>query len=1276
MAARASQLVRVALEAAVAADGGGAVTMPCPGMGAYWPGSGQCPASSADLSSGGRHSQVRPIDPSSPTNARVIYVGTRDGGIWKTTDGGSSWTPTTDFQPVKPNKISLETEAIAVVSPTLILAGTGLGSKPQEGGDFSGVPDKSIGMLRSTDAGTTWWQTGPTWTGAGFGSDPTQSTVDIREITVSGSRVWAATSKGLCYSLNAGNPNYDCRCTQVPCTTCQVTWTQVPLVTPTGTLNRQDGTPDYVNHIFVSPVDGTTLYASVILSDVPSHNGWYRSTNGDGSGPWTPINSGLPSTTYYSGAPSIEVQRASIAHPSGGSDAIYSILGDWRLWRTTDSGQSWSQAAQIGCAGDGLLSVQADPQDLTGNTVFMGGVSLYRSTDGGTHCSLVGAGKIHGDENALVFDPNNHNLLYAGNDGGIYKGDFTTSPETWTHRNGNLANLEFYQGAGAVDRQNYGVSYGGTQDNGQLKGSNPLAWTQTEGGDGALTEIVDPTNSNIVYLTLNGIVEKSIDGGRTKTDKVSGLPNPGPPPAPQVGLIRMDPGDSKTLVAYSWAAVSQDPSNSGQRFFRTTTAAEQSSPPAPAWLPISPLSPPWTASVSAFAVAPSSTPPSNLIFAGAGGVWRTTDAANWSRVDQQTPQVLPSDIGYTSIAIDTSLPCNATLCTLYVTTPPSGSGSPGHIFQSTNSGQAWAQISGNCNATHACANGGACIQNSCPNGLPDVQVNKVVVAPDDNTVLYAGTVTGLYKGCLGCRSSDCSTCNPNGSNWICSPTGTSWIWSPASGIPPTAVVSDLQAHEEAGLLRAFTYGRSVWELQAFTPYCPDQKVDTSAAVSNVLNPQISSDAGGGNFDIAWVDDRAGANNWHVQLRGYTYDSDSAKYIALFTESRVDDASMHVTQSPSLSVSPVPISPFTWLGCAYAAWQDDRLDTINHTNHVFFQYICPSGAKKWLLNDIRADSGSAAATTPSVAALTNGDAALAWRSGGSIYERFFNWTDGSPKTAQCGSPPSTQECKVNAGTAAAARPAVAVDGSNNVFVAWEDTDGLTARIWISKYGPDGACLIGSGSSCSGVPGSVELEQKLNGQPLSYVARSQVTLATDYLNNVIATWWEAPAFGEEKVIAKRCANDLTNCVFLEGCRQCLGGSNNELPCTADADCVGGGMCAIRASCPPSAPSNAQHAKSPGVAATVPTGFPGQPGGVMVTWQGNVNDPSGPTNAFARTFAPPAAYNDFRLDKAGRSTVLSPRVAHGLPLSFLTTWSDTRAGHSDVYMSAPCNAGGSGG
>jgi len=106
---------------------------------------------------------------------------------------------------------------------------------------------------------------------------------------------------------------------------------------------------------------------------------------------------------------------------------------------------------------------------------------------------------IHADHNALTFT--GQDVLLVGGDGGIWQATSFSSTPTFNDLNTNLANIEFKRGT--IDTLNYGVSFGGTQDNSTPKGGNPLAWNvvmRSASGDADGQFIIDPTNSKHCVL--------------------------------------------------------------------------------------------------------------------------------------------------------------------------------------------------------------------------------------------------------------------------------------------------------------------------------------------------------------------------------------------------------------------------------------------------------------------------------------------------------------------------------------------------------------------------------------------------------------------------------------------------------------------------------------------------------------------------------------------------------------------------------------------------------
>ncbi len=511
---------------------------------------------------------------------------------------------------------------------------------------------------------------------------------------------------------------------------------------------------------------------------------------------------------------------------------------------------------------------------------------------------------------------------------------------------------------------------------------------------------------------------------------------------------------------------------------------------------------------------------------------------------------------------------------------------PGHVFRSTNSGSNWQDISA---------------------GLPDVPANEVAVHLTDPNTIFVATDMGVYKGTVS---------------------GGSWSWCLyMNGFPQTALVSDLTAHAESGLLRAFTYGRSAWEVQAFPIPDPDVKVDNDISnppITGVFanSARISTGTATGTgryYAVAWLDDRANLSEWHVYHKGF--DSFQHPPSAVAGELRVDTtANAHIAGAPSLSAHPTQTTtPY----CSRLAWHDDRLN-VGVNQHVYTQYFCTDGYKIFT-NDLRVDQHltSINATEPVITFQPSLDFAVAWkadRNDGTgkhnIWARFFS-VFGIAKG---------NEFQVDASTRDTSTPAIVSDSGSNVFIAWRehvpDLNGAR-KLRIAKYNGNGGLLVAPLQVNTGDDSTV---------------RHDVQLSVDSLNRVLVTWSESAPDAS-----------LPGAIYMRRFDNSLGPVD---------------VTQVKVNQPPSAPPSADRlALRPAIAADQTD--------VVIAWEANTNDATSFTrNAFARSFDSTGATkkNDFRVDLVPRSATLrSPGVARTLTAKrFAYVWEDNRAGsvRYDVY------------
>ncbi len=443
-----------------------------------------------------------------PTNHDVVYAGAADGGLWKSTDGGSSWTPLTDNLP----RLSSGSVAIDPNNPNVIYYGTG-----ELNFNIDGYP--GTGIFKSTDAGASWSQMQlPSSGGIYYTSKivvaPTNSNI-----------VYAAGYFDVYRSTDAGN-----------------TWSELDLT---------DGA---VNDIVVDPQNANIIYASYgsgFSGDSTSY-GIHKSVNGGTT--WTWLTNGLPRTD--------EVARISLAIAPSNDQVLYAAInGDKpgsstadtnRVFKSTDGGASWAVLPTVaphtdfgGNQGWYNNVIAVDPTNQ--NIVYVGGIDFWRSADGGQTWSNLTNGygtytgkNIHVDQHAIAFAKGDGSFFYIGNDGGVWK--TTNGSVSFTNCNATLQTIQFYDIT--TDPNNPAVTIGGTQDNGTESNSQPSQeWGEIFGGDGGYV-LVDPTNPKIVYTEyVNGALQKSTNGGSSFTQITNGITGDGYWLQPYV----MDPSDHNVL---------------------------------------------------------------------------------------------------------------------------------------------------------------------------------------------------------------------------------------------------------------------------------------------------------------------------------------------------------------------------------------------------------------------------------------------------------------------------------------------------------------------------------------------------------------------------------------------------------------------------------------------------------------------------------------------------------------------------------------------------------
>jgi photosystem II stability/assembly factor-like uncharacterized protein len=455
-----------------------------------------------------------------PSNANTFWVGTPAGGLWKTTNGGQSWTTTTDNLPV----LGVTDIAIDRNNPNIMYIATGdgnLGSlSALTGGPFGDT--KSIGVLKSSNGGQTWNTTGLNW-------NVTESKLISRLlINPSNTQILiAATSDGIWRTTNAGQ-----------------TWTKT-----------QNG---YFMDLEFKPTDPNTVYAA---SYSPHGNtSILRSTNGGSS--WTnSINLNNVARANIAVSPaSPNLVDILCANPSGGLAGLY---------YSSDSGSSYSLYFNAdcsnnllhnsynasGCGGQGWYDLAYAISPTNADDIWLGGINTWNSTNGGStwflktcwndHPSINpnNAPVVHADKHLIVFHPLNPNIMFECNDGGIYV--TTNKGQSWTDLSNGLGISQIYR-IGASQTINNNIICG-LQDNGTREIYNNT-WYEQTGGDG-MECIIDYTDANIEYASYaNGVIYRTFDFWENQVVISENIPG-GQPQGAWVTPFVIDPTTPTTLYA-------------------------------------------------------------------------------------------------------------------------------------------------------------------------------------------------------------------------------------------------------------------------------------------------------------------------------------------------------------------------------------------------------------------------------------------------------------------------------------------------------------------------------------------------------------------------------------------------------------------------------------------------------------------------------------------------------------------------------------------------------
>jgi len=686
----------------------------------------------------------------------TIWVGSASGGVWKSTNEGTTFTPVFDEMPTG----SIGDIAIDPKDPETVWVGTG------EANIFRSS-NAGCGVFKTTDGGKTWSKMGleNTFTISRIRINPRNT--DIVYVAASGHEWTPNPERGLFKTTNGGK-----------------TWEKILYIDPNTGASDLLLDPRNPDVIYCTTWERTRLkWNDPRTYETTKGTGIWKST--DGGATWKKINEGLPEPNRR-GRIGIDlcltkpdilyalVDNYEIAYKAqpGETDSYgrprADVIKGATVYRSDDAGETWKQVSGLtpdqktymerhsGTYGWVFGQIRVDPVDE--NTVYSLGINLNQSTDGGkTFRQLRGP---HADHHGLWIDPDNPNYLLNTQDGGI-----TISYDkgkTWKYPIEPLPLAQFYNVA--YDFSTPFRVFGSIQDHHSFYAPVDLSrgrdrvpvqeFKNILGAEGSM-HAVNPVDNNTIYASsfYGSLSRGKIDTYPAGTKSL--LPETYPDETPLRGewnaptlisphnpsiiyhgmqyvLMSKDAGDTWEIISPDLSY--NDPKKRGDINFQTVSVLDES-----------PLRP-------------------GLIYAGTddGRVWRTRDwGKSWTEIRSgAVPQKFVSRIVASRYKIGT----------VYMTqTGRRDDDLQVYIWKSTDFGATWKDISGN---------------------IPVGPVNVIREDPVNPDILYAGTDGAVYV-------------TKNG--------GEKWD---VLGKLPFAYVHDLIIHPRDNMIVIATHGRGMWVMDA------------------------------------------------------------------------------------------------------------------------------------------------------------------------------------------------------------------------------------------------------------------------------------------------------------------------------------------------------------------------------------------------------------------------------------------------------------------------------
>jgi len=473
-----------------------------------------------------------------PTDHSQYFVTAASGGVWKTTNNGTTWTPVFDEQ----GSYSIGCVTIDPSNPLIVWVGSGENNSQRS-------VSYGDGVYKSMDGGNSWNKVG------------LDNSEHIGKIVVhpEDSNVVYVAAQGPLWASGGDRGLYKT-------TDGGESWERIL------EIDEHTGVSDVV----MDPRDPDVLYVASYqrrrrvwtLIDGGPGSGVHKST--DGGATWTELTNGLPTD--------VDMGRVGLAIAPANPDVVYALVeaaGDESgFYASTDAGMSWEKRSDYNSGSPQYYQeIVADPLDV--DRVYSMDTWMHVTVDGGKSFHKVGETWKHVDNHALWIDPGDTRHLIAGCDGGVY--DSFDRGATWNFK-ANMPITQFYRVTVDNDLPFYNV-YGGTQDNATLGGpsrntsANGIRnadWYVTVFGDGFEPQ-VDPEDPDIVYSQWQY-------GGLVRYDHANG----------EAVDIQPQPGKGEPALRWNWDSALIISPHSHTRLYFAANRIFRSDDRGDSWRPISP----------------------------------------------------------------------------------------------------------------------------------------------------------------------------------------------------------------------------------------------------------------------------------------------------------------------------------------------------------------------------------------------------------------------------------------------------------------------------------------------------------------------------------------------------------------------------------------------------------------------------------------------------------------------------------------------------------------